>query len=378
MYRLYLNKMFNIYRIREEITASIETHADSNRFWEELSSNTHDFAIELLRDYVEGIDWYKLCSNENPRITEILKKYPKNIDWRIFCSCPSFNAVHFLKQKYNNYNSKLTKDFYINTEGLCRNYNDKAVELLLKIYHNKINVEQDCFFSVSASANTNTIPAIELISLDYKELIKNKSNLAVKYCLEHRNERGFYDNFMFINMNSNDLAIDFLLDNQEYICYNLMCSNTNSRALELLEEVIDKLEKGIIDKDDPKYMINCSSLSENTCDKVFEILKKYPQYIDWIHLASNSNNIAISMIEKKLIDTNISENTRDAMLSKLYYNTNPKAVNILLKYNYRINYSNVGIIEIAGYNYDAIKQRMEIIKKELIEYVWHTKSSKTI
>jgi hypothetical protein len=329
--------MFTIYGLRKDIIALGEPiNCD------ELSLNPHDYALDLLEQNPEYIHWENLMKNKNPRVITIMRRYPQYINWELISGHCSHAAIKLLRQ---NLHKIVFHNLYQNT---CSD----AFRLLKDINY-------------------------PIQNMTFSQLVKNNCDEAVNILLEHKNNFKEDLYWSFINANDNKMIIDYLLENPNEIQANLLCVNKNPRALDILENIIEGLENGTLDKENSKYQISSLELSENPCDRAIDILEKYPKYISYPNLALNTNPRATKLLLNKLDSLSPSLKSNIGIL--LSYNMNPSIVNLLLKYNVkyvsnfytRLNYANEGIFEIVGYNYEAIKERMSIIEEELMARVWH-------
>jgi hypothetical protein len=329
--------MYTLYSLRKDIIARGEPLN-----WDELCLNPHDYALDLLEQYPEYIHWENLMKNRNPRVIEIMRRYAQYINWELISGHSSHAAIKLLKQNLHR----------IVFHYLFQNSCSETFRLLKEINY-------------------------PLKNITFSQLVKNNSDDAAKIILDAKNDFKSDLHWSFINANDNKMVVDYLLENPEDIQANLLCVNRNPRALDILESIIEGLENGTLDKENPKYCISSLELSENPCDRAIDILEKYPKYISYSNLALNTNPRATKLLLNKLDSSSLSVKERVGIL--LSYNMNPSIVDLLLKYNVkylsnsymRINYSNEGIFEIVGYNYEAIKQRMSIIEEELMARVWH-------
>ena len=224
--------------------------------WETLSGNTNTNAIELLKANPKKINWENLSGNPNTKAIELLKKYPEEIDWNRLSGNPNPKAIELL-------NAKSEK---IDWENLSGNPNPKAIELL------NANPEKIIWKQLSGNPN-----AIEL-------LINNPEEIKWYYLSKNPNAIELIKNK--IN-EENEMSEDELydLDDSQKISWKLLSQNPN--AIELL-------------KDNPTKIYG-ELLSQNLNPEAIELLKKYPEKIDWFWLSQNPNAIELLKAHPKKI-----------------------------------------------------------------------------
>lgn len=93
--------------------------------WYYLSSNSNNLAVELLMDNLDKIIWYKFTLNKNSRVIDLFNAYPEKLNWeflyyynydiylKIYKLHPSYSLGSFInyEAKYNYFDTKFTFDY---------------------------------------------------------------------------------------------------------------------------------------------------------------------------------------------------------------------------------------------------------------------------
>jgi hypothetical protein len=215
----------------------------------------------LEKDYLNKIIWYSLSSG-NPNAIDIIEKNLDKIEYYELSANP--NAIHILENNLDK----------VNWSYLSRNPN------ALHILEN--NFDKICWMHLCFNENPNTInllqKGLELkkISLEYMSFNPSSINLL--------KENPDEINWTFLSSNKN--AIDLLQANPDKICMEELCYNENGASL--IEKYIYKFN--YIEKKYYSY-----DLSKNKGKGIVELLKKYPEKINWDGLSCNPN--AIELLE---------------------------------------------------------------------------------
>jgi hypothetical protein len=272
--------------------------------------------IYTLKDGIDfnTINWFKMSMNECDGALDLLELYPENIDWKMICFNTNDRAATLILNNLDKVNNKY----------IYQNSNYKIVKML-----NKKILENDPYIDYySLSFNTSEYFKLDDTSkLDYRKLSRNTSNFAV----------------------------DLLLKNPSKIIFKELCYNSNDRAVELLLNNIHKLCREDLYR-----------LCYNENDKIVNYLLQNPQYIELDIFSSNTNQRAFEYTIDKLHNPF----TTDIIFNGLLYNMNENAVDLLLSYGKRVNYSNPGIFS-SRYDYESIKSKTNLFEEELMEKVWH-------
>ena len=247
IYHIIVEKYKTIFKLKYVLKDWIQEGLD-DLDWKGLSGNPN--AIDLLKANPKKIDWDSL--SENPNAIELLKDNPKKINWENLSGNP--NAIKLLKANSEE----------IDWDRLSGNPN--AIELL--------NAKPEKIIWKQLSGNPN---AIEL-------LINNPEEIKWYYLSKNPNAIELIKNK--IN-EENEMSEDELydLDDSQKISWKLLSQNPN--AIELL-------------KDNPTKIYG-ELLSQNLNPEAIELLKKYPEKIDWFWLSQNPNAIELLKAHPKKI-----------------------------------------------------------------------------
>ena len=203
--------------------------------WTFLSGNPHPYAVELLKQNPDKIDNYQLSKNNGA--IELIQD--------LFMDCINNNIT------------------LINWFQLCENISDGAIDILER--------NQDKIIHTHLAKNSNN-RAVILIK-DYLDFFENN----------HAVYKSIYKN---LSSNNNDIAVDMLLENMDYIDWNEFSKNSNDRAVELLLKNQDK--------------INWAYLSENSNNTIVELLKNNKDKINWNWLSDNIHLEAVEMLRNHI------------------------------------------------------------------------------
>ena len=194
--------------------------------WKTLSSNPE--AIHLLEENPEKISYFYLSSNTNPRAIEILRQNMTKINW----------------------------------DRLSKNPCQEAIELLME-YPNKI---------IWDSLAENPSPfALPLIKMGFEERkfrwyglsMLNKNPLVFHLLKENPSDIHFS---MLCKYAKTKEQFDYIRENMDQIDWEIISSNPNPRALELLKEFPDKIAW--------HYALGCQDVFETTAEYNYEGIRQ--------------------------------------------------------------------------------------------------------
>jgi hypothetical protein len=242
--------------------------------------------IDDIKELYENNKWIKaICRNKNsfPYLKQNIKKWlPIHIKWiSSHCEDISFltkykKYIDFANLSSNNFIDKLDEKILIKNINkldwweLSRN---KSAVSFLKKYPKKIIWQAACL--------NKSIDMLNWIDELYSsQELDMKDNWAFLSCnSEAIHLLMKYKNLINkININLNTKAIPFLKKNPHLIDYKVLCYNNSKEAIELIKERIDK---GYIEDICFEY------LSSNSF--AIDILKEYPERIDWDLTVINEN-----------------------------------------------------------------------------------------
>jgi len=247
----------------------------SNRIdYEELSFNTSDEAIELLKVNKKKIDWVALSYNKSLEAIELLKENFNNIDWSSLSFNTSDDAIELLKENYDN----------IDWISLSGNKNPNVIPLI----NEKIK-EENKLYKLSPTKYNNLENKV-----DWRSLSSNPNEKAIKILKEN------YDNIDWgrLSSNSSDEAIQLLKANYDNIDWKELSGNRNPNALSLINKKI-KEENKLYKLSPTKYnnlenKIWWRALSGNPNRKAIELLKNNKDKIYWPALSANPSIFVIN------------------------------------------------------------------------------------
>lgn len=240
---------------------------------------------EDIKELYDNKSWIKaLCRNKNsfPYLKQNIKKWlPIHIKWiSSYCEDMHFlnkhkKYINFINLSSNPFINKLDEKILIDNIDkldwweLSKN---KSAVTFLKKYPEKIIWQAACF-----NQSIDMINWIDELYLSKNLDMKNKweflncNPTAIHVLIKHKN-------FINNNINLNTKAIDFLKENPHLIDYKILCYNNSKEAIELINQ---RIEKGFIDDISFEYL--------STNPFAIDILKKYPERIDWDMTTLNKN-----------------------------------------------------------------------------------------
>ncbi len=277
----------------------------------DLYNFEHRWSCELL-DWIDETKLNFGALSSNPSAICYLEKNPDKIVWNMLSLNPL--AIHLLEQ---------------NPDKICWNLlskNPNAIHLLEK------NRGRIVFLSLSH----NTNPKIMSLIQEYLDDNQNFGKKIFGKCID-------------------------------YIDWNYLSSNPS--AIHLLENTLKKYPK----------KINWSYLSENP--SAIHMLEQNPDKINWKFLSKNPSAIHLLEQNKDKIDWNWLSSNPSAIhlleknLDKICWTSltsNPSAIYLLEKNKDKIFLNFLGYnTEIFKLDYEFLRSRMNIIRKELMEKTWH-------
>ncbi len=286
----------------------------------DLASNPD--MVDIIIDIPYIHDWNALSLNENDQVIEIISRYPNKINWKNLSRNSCNKAIELLQANPEK----------INWEYLSLNSNDQAIHMLL------LNPDKINWYGLYANTNPNVI-----------ELYKNNSGYhyplrfnQATYKYAHLYLRMFPEEITKdLSSNPESGAIQLLIEYPQMIDWSKLSNNPCPIALDILKDNLDKIDMHafccnknpdilIILRNHP-YLIS-GYLSGNRNNEAIELLKFYPDRIDWNFLSSNPCEAALDLLyylgrHAGLINYN--------QLSK---NKNPRAVELLEEHIDAINW----------------------------------------
>ena len=287
--------------------------------------------INFVRDNIQNIEPECLAMNPNPKLINYLKRNPAMIDWKALSANP--NAIDLFIYDYGI--SELHPSHYIDWSQMCLNPHPQALRLIkerhsmnMEKYNKGKRIDPACILHwQNLSKNTNPA-AIAFL----KENPKNVCFYRQEHeydpheddpdfdPYENKNQYGdqpYQTEDMFGNdspgeyfcfeMCENPAAIDFVKEKNEITLAHLT-KNTSDQALEIITE-------------DIKYINDPYSLcwlSENTNSLAIELLEENPDKIVWPSLCKNTNPKALALLEKN-----------PGKIDWTYLSANPNAIELL-------------------------------------------------
>ena len=255
----------------------------------------------------------------NPNAVDFLEENHNMINWRELSSNP--NAIELLKANPDKIDWVL----------LSKNPDPYAIEML------KANPDRISWGYLAQNSNPEAIKLIEEeikvnpMNIHFDNLAANETPEAIKLIednLLNKNTMYQVSNSMrfWSILSRNSKAVKILKANPRKIHWDQLCSNKSTEAIQLLEEQMTNkwIDPVKIDKN-----ISWLNLSSNPNQRVFEILKANPTKIDYRGLSYNSNPNAIELLMKRMEVQNEYKKKEDRIDWKVI-SKNPGAVELIM------------------------------------------------
>ncbi len=292
--------------------------------------------IYKLLDWIDvnKLDWEQLSQNE--RAYDLLKNNFGKIKWDDV-SCVERKIILLMRKYLNKFD----------WDSLAHNDCDEAIELLRE-HPDKINW--------ALLSWNNNINGIELLKsnpggIDWNALSGNRNAIEI---LKTHPDKINWDNLLCI------------VNSGKYL-YPLQCQGHPSphylQLIELLRNNSDKIIWKNIRNDNPHIIellkaypdkINWNELSRNENPQIIELLKAYPDKINWNELSRNENTNVIEFLKENLDKINWDT------LSK-----NKNAIELLKKHLDKINWN--CYFEHNSNSNDLLSDFFEIIEKKSMD-----------
>jgi len=301
---------------------------DDEYNWRQLSLNPNPNALHFFQQHVDKLCFRALSKNDVG--LPILLSNPTKINWKNFSRMEHPNCLPIWKNNL----SKLSW-FYLSS-------NPVALPLLLE-YPEKID-----WYCFSRNLHPDAIKLLSenLDKVDWSMLSNNLNAFPILCAHPDKIE------YRLFNRNPKPEAVAYLASNLENICWDWLAENKSEGAIALQAQA-------------PPANVAWSILSLNPF--AMPLLKKNLDKINTDMLSSNSSNDAIDLLEGNIKCIN---------WSWLSYNTNPRGLQLFLKYSEQQQLitwswlaSNPALFEL---DYIAMsKERTKSIEQELLAKALH-------
>jgi hypothetical protein len=326
----YLSSNPNALSILEENIDKINTFVFVNNN-HVIKKTICDILIKMY-DYINDHDIHNFYVSIHPSLVPYLENNPEKIDWDGLSTNP--NAIHLLEENPDK----------IVWNKLSRNPN--AIHLLEE---NPDKIDWSWL-----SSNPNAIHLLEENpdKIDWYQLSLNPNAI---HLLEQNPDKIMW-NWLSFNPN----AIHLLEQNIDKVSWDALATNKNPDAVRLFENNPTELERSIVS-------------SDKASEHLINLLRNYPQYINWKLL--NGNKYAIDLLEQNPDKINLFSLVR-----------NENAVHLLEKYTNELNemlciephlytisqiYANPNALHlIFRLDLNKMKKKCNVFFKELVEYVF--------
>ena len=282
-----------------------------NYFW--LSYNTNPIAMGLLAEEMKvnpsvHLDWNAL--SKNSEAMKIVKANRDKISWGYLSLNTNPKAMKLLEEELK------VNPTHINFENLANNETPEAMKIIEDnlLIENSIynNINWNRFWEI-LSRNSKAVKILRANrgKVDWCSLCGNQSTEAIKLLEEKMETEPDIVNWIILSGNPNQRAFAMLEANPKKINLRRLSSNTNPKAIELLNkrmEVENNLSEATYDSISTSDKIDWNLVSKNP--NAIELLKKRIIYednltinrrrrlknsevIDWNHIAENPSIFTI-------------------------------------------------------------------------------------
>jgi len=304
--------------------------------------------------FPENLFYINLCQNQSPLVIAYMEQYITNVNWYTFSYNPY--AVYLFLQNIR----------YINFDMLYLNPHPTAFKVL-KSAIGKIRGKHN-YTLLSLNPNPEAIQILRGIpkkEVDWLNLLKNPSPLALDFALENIDH--ILPHIKYLSANPLDSAVDWLFEHPEHIHLAYLCENSNPRAFQYL---LDYIEMSYYTQND-MTAISWFKININSCDLAVDFLEKHPQHIQWDTLALNPSSRAIELYEKHQVPIpfhTLLKNGSPASEKILLENIDKLNIGYVGRHTPDRVMS--GLLKL---DYLAMHIQRETFNQELIEYVMHPK-----
>lgn len=260
-------------------------------------------------------------------------------------------------------NSKYYSTLALNHHPEAINYLQKHLNDIDKLIYEK----HEIWKNISSNPYAYELLMNNKKKINFNELCRNKNPMILHILTT---KKKYYEQicWMHLSANSSEYAVNILINNQENISWKFLCHNKNTKAVKLLYYNIHKIDwyefsanknplaiKLIKDNFHKIHnLLDFKTLSMNM--SAMQLLKVYPEIIDWGFIIENEN--AHDIIIKNM-DKIYSENNR--ILSDMAFNNNKKVLQLLIDYN--ILNKNNNNFNLIMFNLCKNPNAIDIIKK---------------
>lgn len=197
-------------------------------------------------------------------------------------------------------------------------------------------------------------------NIDYKELSKNLCVNHIYDILERHLDKLDWD-----ELSRNPTAVSFLKKNKDNINWAYACMNKSKEMIEFLFENKEKINwvflsgnpSAVYKLKDNLNKVDLMLLNTNT--NAIELLEEKPELIDWTSLCDNRSEKAMKLIEKNINHPDISFE----LLS-----CNPFAINILLMNPEKIDWGMATENENIGELFKVFPEKIKLYLKSCLKY----------
>lgn len=257
--------------------------------WSELSKNPN--AISILKKYNNNINYFELCKNNNGLdiIKENFNKINTDVGWQALST--NLNAIELLINNKEKIYWNVVSENSNAIELILNKLKEEKYKKKKKYSSFKDNI---CYDSLSKNKNINKIIELypDIISDDKVDFISLSSNSNAINILKNNSNN---INLAFLCKNTNLMHFkDLLEENYNKLNWDLL--SLNPGAIDLIEKKLEE-EKKLSNNEFEELKfnkVNFYNLSRN--ENAIHILENNKDRIDYVSLALNTNYKAIDII----------------------------------------------------------------------------------
>jgi hypothetical protein len=269
------------YVLRQGIT-------DAHIHYQELAANPHGF--DTIRENPSRICMYLACKNPSDHaVLHVLQK-PSYISWVYFIDNPNDMAVDYICQHYYYLRSMYNEEHAIWT-GFAKNPHDRILDIVFCFRHEQF---------------TRVV---------WEGLSMNTNERAILFLIE-RQQYNYIQ-----SSHASDLVVEYLLQHPLSIHWGELCRNPNPTAVAFLFDTW--FYNGIIDAQDKVIMIHridWEPLCQNPHDRVVSFLLRHPYCIDMDFASDNTNERMVLYLMNHPTQINRRAFTRNPSIFQLQKN----------------------------------------------------------
>lgn len=201
--------------------------------WCALSSNSNPKVADFLESHLDKVAWFQLNINPNPSCVDLLFRHPEHIDLKFLAMNPHPRAVEYVIECLSSCTSSHTSSHPSRKQiiqGMSRNTNPTSIDYL----YNHVDPDDIEWLGLSSIKSPHIVKFLERYPdrIKWSTLGYNNCTEVVEFLLQ--NERNIRSTLWNLSSNTNDLAVEYLLQHPQDINFIQFSSNSNDKAVDAL------------------------------------------------------------------------------------------------------------------------------------------------